>query len=258
VNGAPLAKLVVRALSAWYGGARRRIALEGVSLDVPAGSVLALIGPSGCGKTTLLRCLNRMHELGAGCGAEGSVLLDGEDIYASEMDPVWLRRRVGMLFQQPVIFPTLSVRGNVLVGARLAGLVSDEEALLESTLLRASLWDEIKDRLDDDARSLSGGQQQRLCLARALAVEPEVLLLDEPTAGLDPVATARLEELLCALKEQYTVVLVTHNLQQALRTSDLTALLLGGRLVEVGPTTRLFTHPERRETEDYVTGKFGD
>jgi phosphate transport system ATP-binding protein len=254
----PKKKLELIRLSAWFGGGRERAwALRNVSLSVDEGSVLCVIGPSGCGKSTLLRCINRMHELTPRAGSEGSVLLDGEDIHSSDMDPVWLRRRVGMVFQRPNVFPTMSIRENVVAGLRLTGSRADLEEVVEKTLQRIALWDEVKDRLDDPATRLSGGQQQRLCIARALAVEPEVLLMDEPTSALDPIATAKIEELIDELKHRYTIVMVTHNMQQAIRVSDYTAFLYVGELVEIGPTTQIFTQPERRETEDYVTGKFG-
>ena len=217
--------------------------------------MLAIIGPSGCGKSTFVRCLNRMHELTPGARSEGRVLLDGEDVY--QVDPVYLRRRVGMVFQRPNVFPTMSIRENVVAGLRLNRVRADYEAILERTLRQTALWDEVKDRLDDSAVGLSGGQQQRLCIARALAVEPEVLLMDEPASALDPIATAKIEELIDELKEQYTIVIVTHNMQQAIRVSDFTAFFYLGELIEHGSTQQVFTRPAKRETEDYVTGKFG-
>ena len=245
-------KLDVQRLNAWFGGTR---AVKDISLGVAPRSVLAIIGPSGCGKSTFVRCLNRMHELTPGARSDGRVLLDGKDVYA--VDPVYLRRKVGMVFQRPNVFPTMSIRDNVLSGLRLNRVRADYEAILERTLVQTALWDEVKDRLDASAVGLSGGQQQRLCIARALAVEPEVLLMDEPASALDPIATAKIEELIDELKQDYTIVIVTHNMQQAIRVSDFTAIFYLGELVEHGPTEQLFTRPARRETEDYVTGKFG-
>lgn len=246
------AKLEVRHLNAWFGVTR---AIKDISLSVEERSVLAIIGPSGCGKSTFVRCLNRMHELIPGARSEGEVILDGEDVYS--VDPVHLRRRVGMVFQRPNVFPTMSIRDNVVAGLRLNRVRADYEAIVERTLKQTALWDEVKDRLDESGMRLSGGQQQRLCIARALAVEPEVLLMDEPASALDPIATAKIEELIDELKEQYTIVIVTHNMQQAIRVSDFTAFLYLGELIEHGTTQQVFTRPERRETEDYVTGKFG-
>ncbi len=245
-------KLQVQGLNAWFGNTR---AVKDISISVEPRSVLAIIGPSGCGKSTFVRCLNRMHELTPGARSEGRVLLDGEDVY--QVDPVYLRRRVGMVFQRPNVFPTMSVRENVVSGLRLNRVRADYEAILERTLRQTALWDEVKDRLDDSAVGLSGGQQQRLCIARALAVEPEVLLMDEPASALDPIATAKIEELIDELKQQYTIVIVTHNMQQAIRVSDFTAFFYLGELVEHGATQQVFTRPAKRETEDYVTGKFG-
>jgi phosphate transport system ATP-binding protein len=218
---------------------------------------MAAIGPSGCGKSTFLRCLNRMHELVPGARAEGRMLLDGQDLMRREVDPVTLRRRVGMVFQRPNPFPTMSVRDNVAAGLKLNGIRGDHDAVVERTLRQAALWEEVKDRLHQSALALSGGQQQRLCIARALAVEPEVLLMDEPASALDPIATARIEELIHELKERYTIVIVTHNMQQAARVSDATAFFYLGELVEVGATEQIFTNPREQRTEDYVTGKFG-
>ncbi len=247
-------KLEVEHLSAWYGSTR---ALKDVTVSVPPRSVMAAIGPSGCGKSTFLRCLNRMHELVPGARAEGRMLLDGQDLMTREVDPVTLRRRVGMVFQRPNPFPTMSVRDNVAAGLRLNGIRGDHDAIVERTLRQAALWEEVKDRLHQSALALSGGQQQRLCIARALAVEPEVLLMDEPASALDPIATARIEELIHELKERYTIVIVTHNMQQAARVSDATAFFYLGELVEVGSTAQIFTNPREQRTEDYVTGKFG-
>ncbi len=247
-------KLAVERLSAWFGATP---AVRGVSLSVRANSVLAIIGPSGCGKSTFVRCLNRMHELTPGARSEGGVFLDGEDVYSGDVDPVYLRRRVGMVFQRPNVFPTMSIRDNVLAGLKLNRVKGDYEAVVEKTLRQTALWDEVKDRLGDSGVLLSGGQQQRLCIARALAVDPDVLLMDEPASALDPIATARIEELIDELKARYTIVIVTHNMQQAIRVSDYTAFLYLGELVEHGATNQIFTQPEKKQTEDYVTGKFG-
>jgi phosphate transport system ATP-binding protein len=247
-------KLTVRNLDAWYGKNR---ALHDVSLTVAPRSVMAAIGPSGCGKSTFLRCLNRMHELIPGARAEGTLLLDGKDLLGRDVDPVTLRRRVGMVFQRPNPFPTMSIRDNVSAGLRLNRVGGNHDEIVERTLHQSALWEEVKDRLGASALSLSGGQQQRLCIARALAVEPEVLLMDEPASALDPIATAKIEDLIHELKERYTIVIVTHNMQQAGRVSDHTAFFYMGDLVEVGPTEKIFTNPSEKRTEDYVTGKFG-
>jgi phosphate transport system ATP-binding protein len=249
-----LPKLKVRSLNAWFGAAH---AIRDISLEVGANQVLAIIGPSGCGKSTFVRCLNRMHELTPGARSEGTVLLDGEDVYSGGIDPVYLRRRVGMVFQRPNVFPTMSIRDNVLAGLKLNRVKADYDQVVERTFKQTALWDEVKDRLDSSGVSLSGGQQQRLCIARALAVEPEVLLMDEPASALDPIATARIEELIDELKARYTIVIVTHNMQQAIRISDFTAFFYMGTLVEHGSTKQIFTQPEKQQTEDYVTGKFG-
>ncbi len=247
-------KIRVEGLDAWFGETH---AVRDVSLDVRPLSVLAVIGPSGCGKSTFLRCLNRMHELVPGGRATGKVTLDGEDLYARGVDPVSIRRRVGMVFQRPNPFPTMTIADNVSAGLRLNGWKGRLEEIVERCLRQAALWDEVKDRLHSPATSLSGGQQQRLCIARALAVEPEVLLMDEPASALDPIATARVEELMHELKARYTIVVVTHNMQQAARVSDQTAFFYMGELVEVGDTETIFTNPREQRTEDYVTGKFG-
>ena len=248
-------KMAVRGLSASFYGVK---AVGDIHMDVPARQVMAIIGPSGCGKSTFLRCLNRMHEHVPGGRVEGRVELDGVNVYDRAVDPVRLRRRVGMVFQKPNPFPTMSIRDNVLAGYRLNGFrVKDAAEIVERHLRQVTLWDEVKDKLDASGMSLSGGQQQRLCIARVLAVEPEVVLLDEPCSALDPIATARVEELMIELKERYTLVLVTHNMQQAARVSDYTAFFHLGALVEVGPTDRIFTNPREAKTEDYVTGKFG-
>jgi phosphate transport system ATP-binding protein len=230
--------------------------LRQVSISLPENSVIAIIGPSGCGKSTFLRCLNRMHEL-AGGTVDGKVSIDGRDLYGRGVDPVQLRRKVGMVFQRPNPFPTMSIFDNVSAGLRLNGVGGNHAEIVEGCLKQAALWDEVKDRLSASALSLSGGQQQRLCIARALAVQPEVLLMDEPASALDPIATAKIEELIHQLKSKYTIVIVTHNLQQAGRTSDFTAFFYLGELVEFGSTEQIFTNPKVQKTEDYVTGKFG-
>jgi|SRR5688572_26476999 len=243
-------------LSALFGSST---AVQEISLLFPAHTVTAIIGPSGCGKSTLLRCLNRMHELTPGASVTGQVLLDNVDIYAKDVNPVELRRRIGMVFQRPTPFPTMSIYENVAAGLRVNGRRPRRETddTVERALQQAALWDEVKDRLHTSALSLSGGQQQRLCIARAVAPAPEILLLDEPTASLDPAGTQRIEELCHALKRHYTIVIVTHNLQQAARVSDYTAFLYMGRLIEVGLTSELFTKPQVEQTEAYITGRFG-
>jgi phosphate transport system ATP-binding protein len=247
-------KIDVQNLNAWF---KDNHALRGVTLDVPQNTVLAIIGPSGCGKSTFVRCLNRMHELVPGSRQTGKVLVDGQDLHARGVDPVDLRRRVGMVFQRPNPFPTMSIAENVAAGLRLNGIPGNHDELVEQSLRKAALWDEVKDRLHHGATSLSGGQQQRLCIARSLAIGPEVLLMDEPASALDPIATAKIEELIRELREQLTIVIVTHNMQQAARVSDSTAFFYMGELVEHGPTEQIFTNPRESRTEDYVTGKFG-
>ncbi len=249
--GAMQAKITIEALRFWYGDAE---ALRGISMEIPANRVTAFIGPSGCGKSTLLRCVNRMNELIPDTRLAGRITVDGQDIYQG--DPVVVRRRIGMVFQKPNPFPK-TIYQNVIWGARINGYRGDEDELVEQCLRQAALWDEVKDRLPDSAYGLSGGQQQRLCIARALAVRPDVLLMDEPASALDPVATAKLEETIIELKERYTIVVVTHNMQQASRLSDVTAFLYLGELVEMSPTDRLFTRPEHPRTEDYISGRFG-
>jgi len=249
-------RMRVDELSVYYGKVQ---AVKQVTLSIRTHKVTALIGPSGCGKSTFIRCLNRMHELTPGARVEGKVLLDEQDLYGTGVDPVDVRRRVGMVFQKPNPFPNMSVRENVIAGFRLNG-VRDRKTLdevVEKSLRSAALWDEVKDNLQKSGASLSGGQQQRLCIARALAVNPEVLLMDEPCSALDPIATAKIEELIHELKEQVTIVIVTHNMQQAARVSDFTAFFYLGELVEFGETGKLFTAPEKRQTEDYITGRFG-
>jgi phosphate transport system ATP-binding protein len=245
----------VRNLNFWYGS---RPALFDVSLAVPERSVVALIGPSGCGKSTFLRVLNRMNDLIEGTRHTGDVLLDGEDIYSSGLNLVDLRRRVGMVFQKSNPFPK-SVFENVAFGPKVAGLKNRSRLMeiCERCLRGAALWDEVKDRLHHSALDLSGGQQQRLCIARALATDPEVILLDEPASALDPASTARIEDLIFELKQNYTIVIVTHNMQQAARVSDLTAFFFQGKLIEAGPTDQLYTRPAVKQTEDYITGRFG-
>ncbi len=251
----PGAALLTREFSFFYGRAQ---ALKGITLEIPERSVTAIIGPSGCGKSTLLRSFNRMNDLIPGVRVEGEVRFGELEVMASGTDVVELRRRVGMVFQRANPFP-MSVFDNVAFGLRMLGLKdrAEREARVESSLRRAALWDEVKDRLQRSALQLSGGQQQRLCIARCLAVEPEVLLMDEPASALDPTATARVEELILDLKSRYTIVIVTHNMQQAARVSDRTAFLLSGELVEYDETSRLFTSPREKLTEDYITGRFG-
>ncbi len=249
-------KILTENLHAWFGSNH---VLKDISIKIRENEATAIIGPSGCGKSTLIRCLNRMHELVPGARSTGKVVLDDSNIYAKGVDPVTVRRRVGMVFQKPNPFPTMSVYDNVAAGLKLNG-VRDNTTLdqaVESSLERAFLWDEVKADLDKPGSSLSGGQQQRLCIARALAVKPEVLLMDEPCSALDPVATAKIEELIVSLKESYTVVIVTHNMQQAARVSDFTAFLYLGQLIEYGETTSLFENPGEELTERYLTGKFG-
>ena len=234
-------------------------AVRGVSMNIKNNRITAIIGPSGCGKSTFLRCLNRMHELVPGARVEGSVLLDEDDIYTPGVDPVMVRRRIGMVFQRPNPFPTMSIYDNVAAGLRLNGVRgrSTLDEVVEQSLRQAALWDEVKDQMGKSGASLSGGQQQRLCIARALAVKPEVLLMDEPASALDPVSTLKIEELAKTLRDTLTIVLVTHNMQQAARASDSTAFMLNGELVEYGPTAELFTRPRDKRTEDYITGRFG-
>jgi len=248
----------LRGLSAWYGFAQ---ALRNITFDIPKHRVTAIIGPSGCGKSTLIRCLNRMNDLIPGFRAEGHVTYHDEDIFGPASDPVLLRRHIGMVFQKPNPFPK-SVFDNVAFGPRINGYTGDLRAVVEESLRRAALWDEVKDKLGASGLALSGGQQQRLCIARALAVEPDVLLMDEPCSALDPIATYRIEELITDLARDYSIVIVTHNMQQASRVSDLTAFLLAGEertgeLVEFGPTRDLFTRPADERTEAYITGRFG-
>jgi phosphate transport system ATP-binding protein len=233
--------------------------LKNINLSIEANAVTAIIGPSGCGKSTFVRCLNRMHELVPGSSSSGQVLLDGRDIYSKEVDPVLIRRRVGMVFQKPNPFPTMSIYDNVAAGLRLTGLKRGKnlDEVVKLSLEQATLWDEVKDDLKKPGTSISGGQQQRLCIARAIALQPEVILMDEPCSALDPAATAKIEELIVTLKQDYTVVIVTHNMQQAARVSDFTAFLYIGELVEYGSTKNIFENPKSELTEKYITGRFG-
>ena len=252
-DGVP--KIETRAMSFFYG---TKQALYDIDLRIQSRAVTALIGPSGCGKSTFLRSLNRMNDIIEGTRVAGEVLLDGEDIYSRDVDVVSLRKRVGMVFQKSTPFPK-SIFDNIAFGPRIAGLTNKSElqTIVERCLKQSALWNEVKDRLKESAMALSGGQQQRLCIARALATNPEVLLMDEPASALDPASTARIEDLIFELKQNYTIVIVTHNMQQAARISEVTAFFCIGRLVEVGQTKQLFTNPTQKETEDYITGRFG-
>lgn len=255
-------KIQIRNLNAFYG---KQHAIEDINLDIYPGLVTAIIGPSGCGKSTMIRCINRMHEVIKGAHATGSVLVDGDDIYAAAADPIRIRRRIGMVFQKPNPFPTKNVYENVIAGLRLnmaKQRKSYYDEVVERSLQSAALWDEVKDKLNVPGTALSGGQQQRLCIARALAIEPEILLLDEPASALDPTATLKIEDLLFTLKEKYTIVLVTHNMQQAARASDMTAFFIAGedhkgRLVEYQVTKEIFMNPKDKRTEDYISGRLG-
>jgi phosphate transport system ATP-binding protein len=259
-HGLP-AVLEVRDLNAWYGTDQ---ALRDLTITIPRNRITALIGPSGCGKSTFLRCLNRMNDLVPGARVAGTVLFDGEDVYAPDIDPVEVRRRIGMVFQKPNPFPK-SIYENIAFGARINGLGrGNMDELVERALRRAALWDEVKDKLRGSGLALSGGQQQRLCIARAIAINPEVILMDEPASALDPVATLKIEELMQELKRDYTIVIVTHNMQQAARVSDYTAMMMlvsdedrAGTVIEHAETQMIFTRPRDRRTEDYVTGRFG-
>ncbi|MEO5509273.1 MAG: phosphate ABC transporter ATP-binding protein PstB [Longimicrobiales bacterium] len=246
-------ELEARDLSVLYGDTR---ALKHVSIQIPDRKVVAFIGPSGCGKSTLLRCFNRMNDLVPGARVEGEAIFQGENLYGDGVDAVDVRRRIGMVFQKPNPFPK-SIYANVAFGAKINGFKGNMGDLVEKSLQQAALWDEVKDRLESSALALSGGQQQRLCIARALAVEPEVLLMDEPASALDPLATQKIEDLIYDLKQDYTVVIVTHNMQQAARVSDYTAFLYMGELVEYGVTEQMFTNPAEERTESYITGRFG-
>jgi phosphate transport system ATP-binding protein len=249
-------KLSVQSLKAWFSG---KLALKDINLNVKEKCVTALIGPSGCGKTTLLRCINRMHDLTPNATAEGKIILDDVNIYGDDSDPVLIRRRMGMVFQKPNPFPTMSIFDNVAAGLKLNG-VRDKDLIKEivyDSLQGAALWDEVKNDLDKPGISLSGGQQQRLCIARALAMQPEILLMDEPTSALDPIASSKIEELMTELKKNLTVIIVTHNMQQAARVSDYTAFMYLGELIEYGPTDQIFKYPKKELTERYISGKFG-
>jgi phosphate transport system ATP-binding protein len=253
-------RLDLKDLNIYYGSFH---AVADVGLSVMPRSVTAFIGPSGCGKSTVLRTLNRMHEVLPGARVEGSVLLDGEDIYASGIDPVSVRKTIGMVFQRPNPFPTMSIRDNVVAGLKLQGVRKNLDEVAERSLKGANLWNEVKDRLDKPGGGLSGGQQQRLCIARAIAVQPDVLLMDEPCSALDPISTLAIEDLISELKQDYTIVIVTHNMQQAARVSDQTAFFnleatgKPGRLVEIDETERIFSNPTQKATEDYISGRFG-
>ncbi|MEF9939996.1 MAG: phosphate ABC transporter ATP-binding protein PstB [Clostridium sp.] len=248
-------KIVTRGLNLHYGSNH---ALKDINLDIYANQITAFIGPSGCGKSTYLKTLNRMNDLVEGVTIDGKILLDGEDIYSPKVDTTLLRKKIGMVFQQPNPFP-MSIYDNVAYGPKIHGIKSKQQldAIVEESLKGAALWEEVKDRLKKSALGLSGGQQQRLCIARALAVEPEVLLMDEPTSALDPISTLKIEDLMDELKARYTVIIVTHNMQQATRIADYTAFFLVGEIVEYAPTNELFSHPKEKKTEDYITGRFG-
>ena len=249
-------KIQVEHLNVWFG---TKQALYAVTAGIRSNAVTAVIGPSGCGKSTLIRSMNRLHELIHGARLSGRILLDEEDIYAPEVDPASIRRRVGMVFQKPNPFPTMSVYDNVAVGLKLNGMRNKKilDEAVETSLRHSFLWDEVKDDLKKPGTSLSGGQQQRLCIARALAIKPEVILMDEPCSALDPIATAKIEELITTLKNDYTIVIVTHNMQQAARVSDYTAFLYLGKLIEYGETKQIFERPKNQLTENYITGRFG-
>jgi phosphate transport system ATP-binding protein len=249
-------RIEIENLNAWFG---KKQVLKGINMKILENAVTAIIGPSGCGKTTLIRCLNRMHEIVPGARVSGRVLLDREDIYRTDIDPVSIRRRIGMIFQKPNPFPMMSIYDNVAAGLKLNGM-NDKSVLdevVEKSIRMADLWDEVKDDLNKSGASLSGGQQQRLCIARALAVKPEIILMDEPCSALDPIATAKIEELIRSLAQDFTVVIVTHNMQEAARVSDFTAFLYIGELIEYGSTKDIFEHPKNELTEKYITGEFG-
>ena len=249
-------KITVKNLNAWFGVKQ---VLHDIDIGIEKNGITAIIGPSGCGKSTFIRCLNRMHEVVPKAKVSGKVLVDDKDIYDSDTDPVYIRRQIGMVFQKANPFPTMSIRDNVVAGLRLNGM-KDKEVLdktAEESLKKAALWDEVKNDLNKSGMSLSGGQQQRLCIARALAVEPEVILFDEPCSALDPISTSKIEDLMIELKEKYTIVIVTHNMQQAARVSDHTAFFLYGKLIEFGETDQIFKKPKEKSTEDYIVGRFG-
>jgi phosphate transport system ATP-binding protein len=248
-------KIAVKDLSLYYG---EKKALKEISLEIPKNKVTALIGPSGCGKSTFLRCINRMNDLIPDVKITGSMLVEGVDIYDKDVDVVNIRKKIGMVFQKSNPFPK-SIYENIAYGPRINGIKDKTELdeIVETSLRKAAIWDEIKDRLGDSAMGLSGGQQQRLCIARTLAVSPDIILMDEPASALDPISTSKIEELVHELKEQYTIIIVTHNMQQAARTSDYTAFFYLGELIEMGKTNAIFTKPEKKQTEDYITGRFG-
>ena len=253
--------ITVKNLSAFYGKSR---AVDEINMSFQPGEITAIIGPSGCGKSTMIRCINRMHEEIIGASISGQVLIGDDDIYSPETSPMRIRRKIGMVFQKPNPFPTMSIHDNVLAGLKLnaARLTEPEDEVVERCLREVALWDEVKDKLQTSGVALSGGQQQRLCIARAIAVKPEVLLLDEPCSALDPIATLKIEELLIGMRNEFTIILVTHNMQQAARVSDKTAFFLGengkgGRLIEFSSTTEIFTTPKEKRTEDYISGRFG-
>lgn len=248
--------LSIKDLNVWYGDFH---AVKGVSVDYPEKSISAIIGPSGCGKSTFLRCLNRIYEEVPGARAEGEIYLQGKNILSKKVDPVELRRSIGMVFQKPNPFPSMSILENVTIGLKLSGERNKSKLMqvAEHCLKKAALWDEVKDKLHEPGTSLSGGQQQRLCIARALAIDPPVLLMDEPTSALDPIASAKIEDLMSELKKDYTVIVVTHNMQQASRVADYTSFFVLGELIEHGPCSEIFTNPKEQKTEDYITGRFG-
>ena len=249
-------KLSIRNLEAWFGTKR---ALKGINLDIKENSITAFIGPSGCGKTTLIRCLNRMHEMTPGASAKGQVILDGMDMYGARVDPVTIKRRIGMVFQKPNPFPTMSIYDNVAAGLKLNGIKYKKliDDIVRESLEGAALWEEVNNELNKPGMGLSGGQQQRLCIARALAMQPEILLMDEPTSALDPIASSKIEELVHGMKRDLTVVIVTHNMQQAARVSDYTAFMFLGEMIEYGDTKQIFENPRMELTERYISGKFG-
>jgi phosphate transport system ATP-binding protein len=249
-------KIKIKDLNVYFGGNH---AVKDISIDFHANMVTAIIGPSGCGKSTVLRSINRMHDLIASARVTGNVIFDNADIYDKNINPVEIRRRIGMVFQKPNPFPAMTIYDNVIAGYKLIGRLNKQDAdqIVEESLKKVALWDEVKDRLKTNGMDLSGGQQQRLCIARTIAIKPEVLLMDEPCSALDPIATAKIEELINELKEQYTVAIVTHNMQQAARVSDFTAFLYLGELVEFDNTRKIFTNPNKKHTEDYITGRFG-
>ena len=249
-------KVSIRNLEAWFGSKQ---ALKNINLDVKEKTATAVIGPSGCGKTTLIKCLNRMHEMTPGAKAKGQVIIDGMDIYERNIDPVIIKRRIGMVFQKPNPFPTMSIYDNVVAGLKLNGIRDKRlmDEIVKDSLEDAALWDEVKNELGKPGMGLSGGQQQRLCIARALAMQPEVLLMDEPTSALDPIASSKIEDLVHDLKKRFTVIIVTHNMQQAARVSDYTAFMYLGEVIEYSPTKKMFENPEKELTERYISGKFG-